>query len=273
MGSPPRLGAAPVRERVVELKRRLAPTPREAYGARTMHRWLIGAAFVLTGCLGRTGLSAEDLEAFEDPIDTGTTVDSGITIVEAGADSSMPPPPDAGRDTFIDIWEVFPIPDSGPIGACASCVRDKCGDRVNACINDPACRAGLACTMTRCLAGGGGGGPGGFDFACVAGCFGGDIGKAGLAISTFTCVIGTCGSACGGLLGGGGGFPGGGGGGGSGGSGGGGGGGMGFKDFTPAELKTLPGDTRFTFRTEAFAPWSHEIRASACEQKLITCAP
>jgi hypothetical protein len=232
-----------------------------------MRRLLIALAFVSTGCLGRTGLSAEDLAAFDG--DGAALDDTAITIIDSDPIDTGTAVTDTGtRDTFIDIWEVFPIPDGGPIGECASCVRDKCGDRVNACINDPACRAGLACTVTRCL---GGGGPGGFDLACVAGCFGGDISKAGVAISTFTCVLGTCGSACGGLLGGGGGgFPGG------------GGGtpstdagkpGMGFKDFTPAELKSLPSSTRFVFSPEAFHPWAHEIRTSACEQKLISCAP
>jgi hypothetical protein len=226
-----------------------------------MRRLLIVLAISTTACLGRTGIGAEDLEAFggdSTPLD-----DTAITIIDSAPLDTGTAVTDTGaRDTFIDIWEVFPIPDGGPIGECAGCVRDKCGDRVNACINDPACRAGLACTVTRCL---GGGGPGGFDIACVAGCFGGDISKAGVAISTFTCVLGTCGSACGGLLGGGG-LPGG---------GGGGGGGMGgFKsEYTPAELKSLPPSTRFNFKPEAFSPWAHQIHASACEQKLISCAP
>jgi len=226
------------------------------------------------GCLGRTGIGGTELDSLDDE---DAAVDSGLSLADATPDTSTPPPDtfDAGRDSFIDIWEVFPIPDSGPIGACASCVRDKCGTQVNACVNDPVCRAGLACTATSCL---GGGGPGGFDLACVAKCFGGDLSKAFQAINTFTCVISGCGTACGGLLGGlGGGFPGGGGGdaggSGSGGSGSGSAGAGGKFSFTPEEMSRLPMSTRFQFSPEAFAPWRDELFKSACEQGLATCAP
>lgn len=225
---------------------------------------MVAGAVLVVGCLGRTGLSDEDLAAFgEPPADTAAEVDSGITIVEAGEETSTIPDADP-PDRYIDIWEVFPIPDSGPIGACASCVRDTCGAQVNDCINDATCRSGLACSMTRCLAGGGGT-P---DLACLSGCFGGDLSKAFKAISVFTCITGKCSMQCGGLIGGIPGFPGG-GGGGSGGSGGGG-GGMGAK-FTPEEFARLPLDTKISIAPDAFTPWRATLRASACEQKLITC--
>jgi hypothetical protein len=234
----------------------------------------------LGGCFGRTGLV--DDERFGAAADDATA-DTGIGVVEAGSEDTATTDTRT-EDRFIDIWDVFPIPDSGPIGACASCVRDKCGDSVNKCINDPKCRAGLACTVTRCLAGGGGGGggPGGFDFMCILGCFDGDFAAAGTAISTFSCVLGTCGSVCGGLIGGG--LPGGGGGGGGGstdggkpGGMGGGSGGMGSgfapkASWTPAEVAAIDPATRISFAPEAFAPWRETLHASACEQKLISCS-
>src|SRR5438067_913851 len=48
---------------------------------------------------------------------------------------------------------------------------------------------------------GGGGTP---DLTCVLGCFGGDFSKALEAINAFSCVVGKCGSSCGGIFGGGG---------------------------------------------------------------------
>ena len=176
---------------------------------------LLACAFapILAGCFGRTGLTADDLEA-DDPGGSDTGGD-GPVIVESGPepDTSVvdtKPPPKDGR---IDIFDVlpFPIPEGGPIGDCINCVKDNCGDAVNNCVNDPKCLAGLACTLTKCLTGGGGGPGGGFDFACITGCFKGDLKTAGEAISAFTCVIGKCGTKCGGFLGGGG-IPGGGGG-------------------------------------------------------------
>lgn len=233
---------------------------------------IFGFVAITVGCLGRTGIGTEELESVEEG---DASVDTGLSIVDASPDTAKPPEdtrPDTRRDTYIDIWEVFPIPDSGPIGACASCVRDQCGAQVNACVNSPECRTGLACTMTRCLAGGGGGGgggTGGFDLKCVTDCFGGDLSKAFQAISMFTCITGKCGTPCGGLTGGIPGFPGGGGGSGGGG---GGGGGSGFA-FTPEEASRLPMSMTFKFSPEALSPWHHEIMQSACEQGLASCAP
>lgn len=227
-----------------------------------MRRLLFACSLVVfsVGCFGRTGIGLDDLTTVDDDAAT----DSGVVIVEGGTDSSVNDTStvtdSAGEDRFIDIWDVIPIPDGGPIGECAGCVRDKCGTQVNQCVNSPACRSGLACVATKCLAGGGGGGTGGFDLACVNDCFGGDFKTASLAISTFTCVISGCGSKCGSFLGGLGsgipGLP-----------------GSGFAGsfMTPEEAAKLPMSTRFSFSIEAFAPWRKELDESACEQGLASC--
>lgn len=228
---------------------------------------IVAVLALSVGCLGRTGIGVEELDV-DDQEDAAT--DTGLSLVDAAPDTAPlvdSSTPDARRDVYIDIWEVFPIPDSGPLGACASCVRDKCGAQVNECINSPECRSGLACTVTRCLAGGGGGGggPGGFDLKCVTDCFGGDLGKAFKAISTFTCIMSNCNTACGGVFGGIPGFPGGGGGGG------GSGGGSGGFAFTPEDMSRWPMSTKFRVAPEAFAPWRCELQKSACEQGLTSC--
>lgn len=239
------------------------------------------ALALVAGCASRTDITLLDPDLL--PLDGGDASADGIVIVEGGTDSSVVDPgdalTDAGPDRFIDIFDVLPIPEGGPIGDCAGCVRDNCGKQVNECINKPACRNGLGCVMTRCLAGGGGGGggPGGFDFACVNDCFKGDFGSAGLAISAFTCITGKCGSKCGSLLGGIPGFPGGGGSGGGSGSGGSS-GGSGFEaelpeSFGPEDLAKLDPSYRFCFSPEAFAPWREELARAACEQGIATCAP
>jgi len=244
------------------------------------------------GCLGRTGVTDDDIEADEIAGDAG---EDTIAIIEAGPDSTpvVDSTVDTGRrDGWIDIFDVIPIPaeGGGVIGDCARCMRDTCGDAVNACINSPTCRAGLACVLTTCVTAGGGG-PGGFDFACITKCFKGDFASAGAAISAFTCVIGKCGASCGAILGG---LTGGGGGtdaapppkpdagggpkeAGSGSGGGTPGGGLPagdkaeFKPWTEAEVRAIDPATRFEFSMEAFSPWMNEIHESACEQKLLVC--
>lgn len=243
---------------------------------------VLGGAFLGTACLGRTGVSDDDLAALGaiDPADGGSETSTDASIDTTVPDTFTPtdaPKPDAGPDRFIDIWEVLPIPDGGPIGDCLGCVRDKCGSSVNACINDAKCRSGLACTVTNCLTGGGGGGGGGlggFDFACVTKCFDGDLKAAGTAISTFTCLLGTCGGKCGGLLGGG--LPGGGGGGLP--------GGKGLppapafgarpsQGLTAEQFLALPKGSTFYFYPEALSPWSEQLHETACAEKMISCAP
>lgn len=122
-------------------------------------------------------------------------------------------PQDAPNDQK-DFFETLPpLPDSGPIGECMSCLQGECGTEINACYNDPVCIAGTQCVVTDCLLGGGGGGAGGsggaggqIDFMCVLGCFNNDLGSAMAAISMFSCITQTCGDNCGlgGLAGGGG---------------------------------------------------------------------
>jgi hypothetical protein len=244
-------------------------------------------ALTATGCLGRTGLYADEPGPDGAVIigdDTGAQDDVPVIVddTSVSVDSDRPPPPpvDSGRpppsDTGINIFEVFPIPDSGPIGVCATCVANHCASSVNACVNDPNCIKGLACSVQKCLGGGGGGGgPGGFDFACLTGCFGGDLTGLLNAVSAFTCVTGTCGTDCGGLLGGlGGGIPGlPGGGGGAGGPG----GTPGARATQPLqattiqELQSIDPKLRLSIAPDAFDAWREPLARSACQQGFATC--
>lgn len=134
-----------------------------------------------------------------------------------------------GKDAG-DIFDAFPLPDSGPIGMCVDCLKNNCDAQINACYNNPNCLAGIQCSIQKCFAGtgaggmgmgvgggtamgvgggtgmgvGGGtgaGGGGGVNFQCLLGCFNGDIGAAFSAIQAFQCVSMSCGSACTGGLG------------------------------------------------------------------------
>jgi hypothetical protein len=99
----------------------------------------------------------------------------------------------ATTDGYIDLFDVFPLPDGG----CPGCIRDRCGAQINGCINNPACAAGLFCTLQMCA--GGLIGEGGFNpngFACVLGCFNGDQNLAMMALGSLVCVTMTCGAAC-----------------------------------------------------------------------------
>jgi hypothetical protein len=234
------------------------------------------------GCLGRTGLYLDDPGADGAVIigdDTGTQEDVPVIgdDTSVSVDSAKPPPPpiDSGRppsDTGINIFEVFPIPDSGPIGVCATCVANHCASSVNACVNDPNCLKGLACSVQKCL----GGGAGGFDFGCLSGCFGGDLTGLLNAVSAFTCVTGTCGTDCGGLLGGLGGaipgLPGAGGGGGAGA-----GGTPGARGIAPLqattleELRSIDPNLRLSIAPDAFDAWREPLARSACAQGLASC--
>src|SRR5262245_46480005 len=131
--------------------------------------WSWAAIFFSTIALGCAG--AETTGETAEP-EGGTQADASVP------DTSLPDASDSSRDAteggpgFIDIFDAFPIPD-GPLGDCITCVRDRCGMQVNQCANVAACRAGLVCTATTCVAGSGDAGP---DPACVLGCFMGDIG-------------------------------------------------------------------------------------------------
>jgi len=129
----------------------------------------------------------------EDIPDAGRPADAAVR-------DGAPTPPStdvsvdmATTDGYIDLFDVFPLPDGG----CPGCIRDRCGTQINGCINNPACAAGLFCTLQMCA--GGLVGEGGFNpsaFACVLGCFNGDQNLAIMALSSLTCVTMTCGSAC-----------------------------------------------------------------------------
>ena len=76
----------------------------------------------------------------------------------------QPAPRRPRRDTFIDIFEMFPIPDRGPIGDCANCVGTNCGDAGQRLSQRSVMPHRSRCTVMTCLAGGiaevtGGGGP------------------------------------------------------------------------------------------------------------------
>jgi len=151
-------------------------------------------------CFVRAGLVVTTLlfgcSDEREPIpDAGAPADARVAdvrVTESGAsvDVSMDAP---GPDGPIDLFDVFPIPDGG----CPGCIRDRCGTQINACINNPACAAGLFCTLQMCA--GGLAGDSGVDpttFACIIGCFNGDQNLAFMAIGSLTCITMTCGGAC-----------------------------------------------------------------------------
>ena len=91
-------------------------------------------------------------------------------------------------------------PGSGGIGGqppnpidCLTCVGIECPAALD-CVTNPDCINGLVCAVGQCL---GGGAP---DLPCLLDCFNGDIDAALAAVEVITCVLGTCGDECGGLL-------------------------------------------------------------------------
>jgi hypothetical protein len=125
--------------------------------------------------------------------DAGRPADAAARDTRAFVDSADVSIDVATTDGYIDLFDVFPLPDGG----CPGCIRDRCGTQINGCINNPACAAGLFCTLQMCA--GGLVGEGGFNpsgFACVLGCFNGDQNLAMMAIGSLTCVLMTCGGAC-----------------------------------------------------------------------------
>jgi hypothetical protein len=147
---------------------------------------LIGASLVVSTLF--LGCSDE-----REPIpDAGTPADAAVIESSVSPpDASMDAP---GPDGYIDLFDVFPPSDAG----CPVCIRDRCGAQINACFNNPACTAGLLCTVQMC-AGGllGDSGVSTTSLLCVLGCFNGDQALAFLAIGSFTCLTTTCGPACG----------------------------------------------------------------------------
>jgi hypothetical protein len=148
----------------------------------------------------------------------GSVVDSsagrGDSSAETGTDSSWPDtyqadlvqpdgpePKDAGKDRKDFFDALPPLPDSGPVGECVNCIRDKCGNAVNACYNDDACVQGITCAIPKCLLGEGGLGDSGgalgmLNVPCLMDCFANNFGAMAEAVAMFQCITQTCGSDC-----------------------------------------------------------------------------
>ena len=124
------------------------------------------------------------------PVDAGLA-DGGLTFDAPVRDAS---PERLTADGFIDIFDVFPIPD-GPVASCIGCVRDRCGAEVNRCVNDPLCRQGLACALATCvtMTTDGSAGP---DPVCLLGCFMGNLGALASAGGALGCIGMSCAASC-----------------------------------------------------------------------------
>ncbi|MET0594248.1 MAG: hypothetical protein ABW133_16220 [Polyangiaceae bacterium] len=123
--------------------------------------------------------------------------DAGVTSDVVAEEGSAPPADvsvDIPRgDGYIDLFDVFPLPDAG----CTNCIRDRCGSQINACFNNPACGQGLLCTLQNCAALDGGiSTTNPAALICVLNCFNGDQATAFMAIGSLTCLTMTCGSVC-----------------------------------------------------------------------------
>lgn len=119
-----------------------------------------------------------------------------------------------------DIFDAFPLPDSGPVGDCVNCLKANCDASINACYNNPNCTMGIQCAVQKCFANtggaggatgmgggtgtgtGGGGGGAGVNFGCLLTCFNNDFSAITAAIQSFQCIGQTCGMQCAGGLGG-----------------------------------------------------------------------
>jgi hypothetical protein len=110
-----------------------------------------------------------------------------------------------GLSGLLGLLDALPIPDSGPVGACVTCVKDQCTAPLSACLSDAKCQNGLTCVATTCGASlaGGVNGATAADALCLLGCFGGDTAAIMKAMGALTCITGTCTSTCSSLVGGG----------------------------------------------------------------------
>jgi hypothetical protein len=135
---------------------------------------------------GGTGGSSTIPDGGSTPTDGtggGSTIpDGGFTPTDAGSDSAI-----------VDIINAVPIPDSGPMAACAGCLSDQCANEIAACAANPACANGMACMASDC----GTGASGTPDLACAMGCFGGDLAAMQEAMAVATCASGSCTDPCG----------------------------------------------------------------------------
>jgi hypothetical protein len=150
---------------------------------------MILAAAMAVGCSDdeNVGQTAPQDSGSPQP-DTSIGMDASVDVPatsDGGLSSDAPP----GIDGFIDIFDAFAIPD-GPIGDCVGCIRDKCGAEVNQCVNNEACRAGLQCALTTCLA------SGTPDPSCLLGCFMNDPVAIFTAGAALMCVNSKCSAVC-----------------------------------------------------------------------------
>jgi hypothetical protein len=168
------------------------------------HRLLVGsslaAAALVCACGSRGPLDVTIIEetpatdasvdahadAATDASDAGDASDALLDVLEAAADTSMPP-------------------DGGPLINCATCLEQTCGTQLLTCITSSGCTTALQCVATTCLTGGT---P---NLQCFLGCANGDQTTETQLESVLGCIIGNCDvcigvlSSLGGLGGGGGG--------------------------------------------------------------------
>jgi predicted small lipoprotein YifL len=171
---------------------------------------LVAVPIAVVACGSRGPLDVIVDERQADAGDDGTVVDATPDGPGDGAADAA--------DASDGATDAAPRMDSG-LFACGTCVAQSCGQQLFTCLTSSACQQTLTCAVQKCFAGGA---P---DPQCLYGCANGNTQALGQLIGVFTCIIGNCGTACMGVLGGLGGGPGGGGGGSGGGGGGGGGGG------------------------------------------------
>jgi hypothetical protein len=148
---------------------------------------------IAIGCSGSENTSPSVPPEAGTPADASDgAADASDGAKDASVESSAPESgaSDSSRsDGFIDIFDAFSVPD-GPLGGCVTCIRDRCGDQVNQCVNDSVCRAGLQCTLATCL------GTGMPDVTCVLACFMGDTVATLTAVGALTCINMSCGATC-----------------------------------------------------------------------------
>jgi hypothetical protein len=153
-----------------------------------------------------------------------------VTVIVSGC-GSRGPLDDTSVVTLDATAEAAPVPsdatvdaprDSGleaGLAACGVCVLSSCSPAIIRCLESSSCLGVFQCVFTTCLAlpnpspgpsdasgdaegGGGGGGGGGLDTGCLLGCAASDPGGVLQVLALFQCVSGTCGGACGSVLGG-----------------------------------------------------------------------
>lgn len=146
------------------------------------------AASIATACGGRTLTAGAGGEGAYAATGGGGTAagGSGHGGGGIGGSSSSSTSSSTGSSTGSSTSSGTPID-------CLACIGTSCPEAM-ACIQDSACVQGMVCAVSQCL---GGGSP---DMMCVLDCFNGDMQAAMLALNTITCIFGSCGPECAGLL-------------------------------------------------------------------------